>query len=179
MIDPAQERNVVLAQLESSVSLVEESLNPRLIPENGLGIAFAIRNARDKDGVAAMTWALNADGKVQSTGKPAFGTDEPLSRILLTAMKFDPSMRAAAILRYSPEALKTLKDTFLETYCFDPAREPAGISSMDWGVASCCKDGVPNVITDKGTAGRAGLIRLFGEKPGDITSNIIICSNRM
>lgn len=179
MIDPAQERTAVLAQLKSAVSLFEESLSPKLIPEGGLGIAFASRNARGRDGIAALTWTIGPDGTVLSRKEPAFGADEPLARIVLTAMKFDPAIRSAAIIRSTPEVLEALDDLFLEICSFDPVREPAGISSMDWGVASCCRDGVPDVITDKGTAGRGGLIRLFGEKPGDITSNIIICSNRM
>ncbi len=179
MIDPAQERTIVLAQLESAVSLMDESLSPLLVPNDGLGIAFAIRNARDRDGIAAMTWTTGPDGRVRSEGKPAFGANEHLSRILLTAMKFDPALRAAAVLRFTPGALEAFDDMFLETCSFDPARGPAGIGSMDWGVASCCKNGVPDAVYDKGTAGKEGLIRLFGEKPGDIASNIIICSNRI
>ena len=50
---------------------------------------------------------------------------------------------------------------------------------MDWGVSSCCRDGVPDVIFDRGAPGKEGLIRLFGENPDAVANNIIICSNRI
>jgi hydroxymethylpyrimidine/phosphomethylpyrimidine kinase len=50
---------------------------------------------------------------------------------------------------------------------------------MDWGVASCCKDGVPDVCYDSGGAGKEGIIRFFAEDPVDVSNNIIMISNRI
>ena len=50
---------------------------------------------------------------------------------------------------------------------------------MDWGIASCCKDGVPDVIFSEGTGEKESRIILFGEGPADVANNIIICSNRI
>jgi hydroxymethylpyrimidine/phosphomethylpyrimidine kinase len=50
---------------------------------------------------------------------------------------------------------------------------------MDWGVASCCKDGVPEVIMDPGTTESLAKIHLFGENPTDVSGNTIMLSNRI
>ena len=50
---------------------------------------------------------------------------------------------------------------------------------MDWGIASCCREGVPDVCYDTGSAGKEGIIRLFAEDPVDVTNNIIMISNRI
>jgi len=122
---------------------------------------------------------VRAGAVVRASGSCAFGADEEISRIVLTAMKFDPVMRSAAILRYSPAVISVLEDMFLECRSFDPGGEPPGISTMDWGVASCCRDGVPDVIFDRGTREDEPRIRLFGEDSLDVSNNIIMLSNRI
>jgi hydroxymethylpyrimidine/phosphomethylpyrimidine kinase len=50
---------------------------------------------------------------------------------------------------------------------------------MDWGVASCCKEGVPDVCYETGETGKEGIFRFFAEDPIDVTNNIIMISNRI
>jgi hydroxymethylpyrimidine/phosphomethylpyrimidine kinase len=50
---------------------------------------------------------------------------------------------------------------------------------MDWGIASCCEEGVPDVIFRKGAGAKESRIIMFGESPADVANNIIICSNRI
>jgi hydroxymethylpyrimidine/phosphomethylpyrimidine kinase len=97
--------------------------------------------------------------------------------MIITAMHFEPSIRCVAAVRYSHEVVSVIDDLLLESCSFD--QRCPGISTMDWGIASCCRDGVPDVIWDTGSGGKGGLIRFFGEKPADVASNIIICSNRL
>jgi hydroxymethylpyrimidine/phosphomethylpyrimidine kinase len=180
MTNPAQEREEVLRELEYAVALLVRSMDARLIPLEGMSIAFAVRGARDTGGVAGVQGRINNDkGTPCPAGSCAFGTDEYGARIILTAMKFDPVMRSAATIGYSRAVIAALEDMFLECCAFSASHEPAGISSMDWGVASCCKDGVPDVIYNTGAKGKPSLIRLFGENPTDVANNIIICSNRV
>jgi hydroxymethylpyrimidine/phosphomethylpyrimidine kinase len=72
-----------------------------------------------------------------------------------------------------------IESLLLECTSFDPASESPGISTMDWGVASCCKEGIPDVCYDYGGEGKEALIRFFGEDPIDVTNNIIMISNRI
>ena len=180
MKDPAQERNEVLYRLDLAVAHLEASMSPLLIPDRGVSLLYAVKGARDSDGVAAVPGGIAfSDGKV-TAGRPcAFGADERCARIVLTAMKFDPHMRSAATIRFSENALAMFKGMFLECLPIDGTRKATGISTMDFGVASCCNDGVPDIIYDSGGNKKSGILYIFGEDPVVVTNNIIICSNRI
>jgi len=173
-MDPAQERNTAIALLRENAARLETSLNPQLIPPDGIAFGYALRGARDAGGVAAVTTGIPG-------GCPCtFGSDDPIVRIILTAMKFDPAMRSAAILRFSPKAAEVLEnEMLLECAVPDPSSAVRGISTMDWGIASCCRDGVPDAIVYRTCDGNESRIALFGETPADVVNNIIICSNRI
>jgi hydroxymethylpyrimidine/phosphomethylpyrimidine kinase len=178
--DPAQERNEVLYRLDLAVTHLEASMNPLLIPNSGASLVYAIKGARDRDGVAAVPGGIvHCDGKVTARRPCAFGADEQCARIVLTAMKFDQLMRSAATLRFSENALAMFKGMFLECLPIDHTRKATGISTMDFGVASCCNDGVPDIIYDLCGNKKPGIMYIFGEDPVVVTNNIIICSNRI
>jgi thiamine-phosphate diphosphorylase len=180
-MDPTHERNNILSTLQAATTQLEQSINVRLIPPKGISFGFALRGARDTGGIAAVNGGIkNGDGGRVVAGPCAFGTDEPVVRIILTAVKFDPAMRSAAILQYSDRALHVFEnDLFLECALLDAASKNQGISTMDWGIASCCKEGIPDVIFRKGAGAEESRIILFNEGPADVANNIIICSNRI
>ncbi len=181
MNNPAQERNDVMDRLAQAVALLEGSLDRRLIPEHGLPLGYAIRGARDSHGVAAVQGGIVAgETKPRAAGPCGFGMDDGIAGIILTAMKFDPLMRSAASVQFTGRARAVLEDDlFLECVTGDPRQVSEGISTMDWGVASCCRDGVPDVIFRPGAGGNVSRILLFGEDPVGVANNIIICSNRI
>jgi predicted fused transcriptional regulator/phosphomethylpyrimidine kinase len=179
-MDPAQERAIVIERLETALVQLQPLLDFRLIPSGGLSFVYGMRGARDTGGIAGVSGGVTCDGDKKLSGGPVgFGTDENGARIVLTAMKFDPVVRSAAVLRYSPGLMTILGQMFLECRSFDRVREPPCISTMDFGVASCCRDGVPDVIFDLGAPGKEALVRLFGENPDAVANNIIILSNRI
>ncbi len=144
MKDPNQERSDALEKLATAVTLLEQSMDVRLIPVYGTKLGYAIRGAREINGVAAVQGGIiDSNGKPHADGPCAFGVDEDIARIVLTAMKFDPIIRCAATLRFSGKVIGIMERLLLECNSFDPAAEPPGISTMDWGVASCCKQGLP------------------------------------
>jgi predicted fused transcriptional regulator/phosphomethylpyrimidine kinase len=180
-MDPVLERREVLERVENAVTLLARSMSPQLIPPPGAQIGYAIRGARDKDGVAAVAGRISvAAGSVHPGGPASFGSDEETARIILTVMKFDPLRRAAALLRFSGRALQVLdEDLFLDCVSCDTAMVPLGISTMDWGIAACCRQDVPDVIYLSGARGAGAALILLGEDPVDVANNIIICSNRI
>lgn len=180
MMDPFQERREVLGQLENAVALLVRSMSPQFILPGGAQVGYAIRGARDKSGIAAVEGRISGTaGKAQAGGPCSFGTDEEIARIILTVMKFDPGRRSAALLRFSDRALKVLdEDLFLECVPCD-ATAPQGITTMDWGIASCCRREVPDVIYPRGGKNKDATLILLGEGPADVANNIIICSNRI
>ena len=179
MNDPGRERSDVLERLSLATAILEQSLDVRLIPAKGANLAYAIRGARDKNDVAAVQGKIiSRNGKPHAAGPCAFGGDEDAARLVLTAMKFDPTMRSAATLRFSKNTLKVLESLLLDCASFDRTHEPPGISTMDWGVASCCREGVPDVCYDYGGKGKEAILRILGENPIGVANNIIMISNR-
>lgn len=180
-MDPAQERNTALSTLEAATIQLEQSLNVRLIPPEGISFGYALRGARNAAGIAAVHGGIKSDAGGRVTAGPcAFGTDEPVVRVILTAIKFDPVMRSAAILQFSDRALRFFaNDRFLECAPLETTTRNKGLITMDWGIASCCDDGVPDVIYTKRASVQESHIILIGEKPADVANNIIICSNRI
>lgn len=181
-MDPAHERASVISTLEAALEpLLLQTASPALIPPEGVSVGYALRGACDPGGVAAVRIGVQSDtGTLQATGPCLFGTDEPVTRAILTAMKFDPMMRSAGILQYTDRALEVLKDDlFLECASFTPAPAQRGISTMDWGIASCCKEGVPDVIYARNPDTMKARVILFGEDPPGVTNNIIICLGRI
>lgn len=180
-MDASRERENTLATLQAAVLRFEDSLSPRLVTSTGLSLGYALKGARDRRSVAAIPGGIkNCDGKVQASALAAFDSDEPVVPAILTVMKFNPRMRSAAVLPFSENVLAILEDDlFLECASFsaNPARQD--ISTMDWGIAFCCKNGVPDVVYEKKADMRRSRIILFGEDPSDVANNIIICSNRM
>ncbi|MDD1715587.1 MAG: phosphomethylpyrimidine kinase [Methanolinea sp.] len=173
-------REEVLRILRSGVDLLESSMDTALIPEVGTNIAFALPKARSVEDVAAVQGRIvRLSGRPHPVGPVMFGASDHVARIVLTAMKFDPEIRSAANIRCSPEAIRALSEMFLEVCSFDREKEPPGIRTMDWGVASCCGSGVPDVIYDRGAIGKEPMIRILGETPIEVVNNILKLAGRM
>ena len=69
-MDPVQERREVLGRMEDAVALLARSMSPRLVPPLGAQIGYAIRGARDKDGVAAVAGRISVTGGNMLPGGP-------------------------------------------------------------------------------------------------------------
>jgi predicted fused transcriptional regulator/phosphomethylpyrimidine kinase len=180
MKDPVQERNEVLYRLSLAVTHLEASAGPLLVQDRGVSLVYAVKGARDSDGVAAVPGGIVLrDGRI-TAGRPcAFGADAPGARIVLTVMKFDPLIRCVATIPFSENVLAGFRAMYLECSPLDNARKAMATSTMDFGVAACCNDGVPDVVYDTGTDKNPGIMHIFGEDPVVVTNNIIICSNRI
>jgi len=181
-MDPAQERSEVLRRMDDAVTILIPSVNPQLIPPDGAQIGYALRGARDKEDIAAVPGRMMVEnqGTWHPRGSCSFGCDDVIARVILTVMKFDPRRRCAAQIRCSDRVLDVLDgDLFLECMPYDAAKAPQGISTMDWGIASCCKKEVPDVMYPTNDDGPGATLLLLGEEPAAVANNIIICSNRI
>lgn len=180
MVSPAQERNDLITELNEAAAVLARDIDRRLVPPSGGNIGYAVRGARIGNDVAAVPGGFSLDGNSVRFGGPAcFGADGKMSRIILTAMKFDPAIRSAAVIRFLPDAFRVLSAMLMDTAETDSEKHPDAISTMDWAVASCCSDGVPEAIAIRAKDPERQVICIFGEDPGGIASNIIILSNRI
>ncbi len=177
---PPDERAAVIRRLGEAVTMLAGAMDVRLIPEVGMNIAYALPDPRSREDVAAVAGRIVRLGDaVHPVGEVAFGASDHVARIVMTAMKFEPAIRSAANIRYSAAAIDELENLMFEICSFDRTCEPPGIRTMDWGVASCCRDGVPDVIYDTGAVGKEPMIRILGEDPVVVAHNILKLSNRI
>jgi len=171
----------VTEALRAAVGRITEFMSPKLIPEVGMNIGYALPDATSVMQVAAVEGRIVRKGdEVFPVGDVKMGASDHVARIVTTAMKFDPEMRAAANIRYSDAVIELLSGMPLEVRSFDRNKEPAGVSTMDWGVASCCaEEDVPDVIFDLGAVGKEPMIRILGEDPASVVNNILMLSERI
>jgi len=175
-----EEEEEVRGKLELAVKILAEEMLPSLVPGGGANIGYALRGARTREDVAGVQGGIvNTGSKVQPAGGVTFGAAESVARVVLTAMRTDPQIRSAAVIGYSMTAIAILEDLLLEICEFDRTRDPPGVSTMDWGVAFCCREGVPDVIFDRGAAGKEPLIRILGEEPVTVAQTIVAVSHRI
>ena len=173
-------REEVISGLKYAVSLLEEKMAADLVPVTGSEIAYALKGAREPDQVAGVLGGIVRIGdRVHAKGGITFGAAGDAAGIVLTAMRFDPTMRSAATIKCSAEVLSAMEEMFLEICSFDREKEPIGIKTMDWGVASCCGNGVPEVIYDRGAVGKEAMVRFMGQEPLEIANKIIMLSARI
>lgn len=173
-------RELVLSALQDAVQELSRSMDADLIPEVGSNLVYALPGARDRDEVAAVRGRIvRLSRQAHPVGPVDFGASEHVARIVLTAMKFDPGIRSAANIRYSPAIIGIIEDMLLETCSFDRANEPPGTRTMDWGVAFCCRSGVPDVIFDRGAVGIEPMVRILGQDPQEVAAIIGRISNRL
>ncbi|ACL15852.1 thiamine-phosphate synthase family protein [Methanosphaerula palustris] len=95
---------------------------------------------------------------------------------LLTALRFDSTIRSAAMVPCSPSILDVAERILLDAAEYDRHGTPPGISTMDWGTAFCCREGVPDLIYDR--SADPFKIVIFAERPMDVVDEIIMLSRR-
>lgn len=145
-----------------------------MIPDEGISLAYAGQGARTGADVATIRGGITLVEGTLSAGPVVCGEDTRSSRMILTAMRFSPEIRAVASIRYTPQILTICDEMLLEITSFDRSREPIGSREIDFGVAFCSErgDGVPDIIYDTGSPNHEPLIRIFGETPEPIAASI-------
>ena len=172
------ERERVLNDIRAAGEKLKSTVDVRLIPESGLELGYALKGARDPNAVAGLNLLKNPVDAVSLSCD--FGLVPDISRSILTVMRFDPKIRSSATIRCTKPVYTKAMDLFFDVPFFESAKEPRGISTQDWGVASCSSPGsVPQVIANIPTPQKPALLRFFGETPHDVATNIIMLSNRV
>lgn len=163
----AKNQSSVLRDLQQAHGKILE-ISRYMIPKGGIKIAYATFNAKDTKDVAV---AVN-----ESVG---FGIDEPITRVILTVMRYDKDIRAAVSIKLNDDIYETVKEIFIEVEKYDVEKYPKGISTMEWGVSFMCKNGVPLAIAAENEAVTGGSIYVFGSTPEEAANRILIISERL
>lgn len=171
------QRYQVLRKVEEAVEIIEKNMAPELIPEVGCNIAMAVSKAASPHDVAAVRGRIvRFRGMPHAVGCAAFGASSHIARIVLTAMHFDPSMKAAMNIRYSRETLAACENIGLNVSSFSREDEPEDAATMEWGVSAAIKRAggrVPDVIFDTGGVGKEAMIRLLGRDAVEVAGRAV------
>jgi predicted fused transcriptional regulator/phosphomethylpyrimidine kinase len=176
LIIQADEKSAIIQKLSYAASLLPGKISGDLIPPGGVHLAYARKVARDDADIACVRGGLGLKDNVLSPDNIGFSGGGMIVTVLLTAMKFDPRVRSAALIACTSAAVKMMESRYFEICSFDPLKEPPGIKTMDWGVAQCCRDGVPDAVYNRRTGDTGAIIRLFGEDPLEVANNILMLS---
>jgi hydroxymethylpyrimidine kinase/phosphomethylpyrimidine kinase len=171
------QRYQALLSLEKAISELESLKGfGVLIPESQTNFVYALEGASeisDVLGVPGRIVRFKDDAK--AVWAPRFGASKHVANLVLTAQKFDESVRSAINLAYSQKILSIVRGLGYSVSFFDRAEEPADVArvegrSMIWGTEVAIKTlgRVPDVIVDKGGFGKEPMIFVLGKDPKDV-----------
>jgi hydroxymethylpyrimidine/phosphomethylpyrimidine kinase len=147
-----------------------------LIPEVGCNIAMALHDAASIRDVAAVTARIV---RVKETAKVVgdidFDASSHVARMILAAMEYNPTCRAAVNIKYDEDILMTCREQGLDMASFSREQEPKGVHTMDWGTSEAIEGHgkVPDIIYDVGALGKEAMIRIIGHDAMDVAQKAV------
>jgi hydroxymethylpyrimidine/phosphomethylpyrimidine kinase len=172
----SNERFLVWLELKTAIETMVSFLPPRYIPEVGMNFAYALPNAKTRNGICAIDGRITKHKERPSLfGTIDFGVSKHVASIVLAVMSFDTSMRSAMNIRYSQKTVELCKNIGFIIGTFDRKVEPlTAQSTMEWGTkyAITTLGRVPDIIYDTGSVGKEPMIRVLGKNPESILLKI-------
>ena len=162
------ERFQVWFELNKAFHKLTKILSKNLIPEVGINIGYAAPNAKNRNDVCSLDGRIVAGAREIYYGTLRFGASKHVASTILSAMKFNKSIRSAMNIKYSPDLIEKIREKNLTAYSFSREEEPADAkSTMEWGTAYVIqKHGrIPDVIWDEGAVGKEPMIRILAKNP--------------
>ncbi len=134
-----RERETVLVSVRRGLrTLTNASGFAGLIPNVGANVVECLADAESIDDVAAVPGRLvDVKGRAMVPGDPEFGVSEHVAGLLLAARSAGSTARGAVNLRYDPDVVATLAETY-PTAAFDAERP------IDEAVADALADRDPD-----------------------------------
>jgi len=186
-VDPLAEthqKGERLALIQQVADLVEEFKAQRignLIPEVQTNIGVGLIGASSPDDVVGIPGRVVKKGRdVYTVSAPQFGASQHVAKIVLTAMRFDPSRRAVMNIKFTDGLLKICRKLKFSIGTFRRSDEPKNVkqlegSSLEWGTHQAIKDCgyVPDIIFDLGGQGKEEMIRVLAKDVDDLRARIL------
>lgn len=177
--------HIVLIQMQKEMKKAIEKLNDsrisNLIPEVQSNLAYALENADSLNEVLGFPGRIiRLNEEIKTLAEPALGASTHMGKVVLAAMRHDPSCRAAMNIKFSDEIINICKKINLTTSEFDRDKEPPATKnaegqSLEWGTDAAIKKlkMVPDIIFDRGAIRKEAMIRVLGKNPDDAAKKII------
>jgi len=179
------ERLKVIKELKQALEKIKKCKNfTDSIPEVGTNIAYALKNAKDIEEVAAVPGRIrNAMGKPVFLS-PRFGGSRHMGCAVLSIMEFDKEKRCAMNIKYDEKILDVCKGMELTISFYDRREEPEELKrkegkSLPWGIEQAVKRAgkVTDIIYDLGDWGKEPVIKIIGKNPKEVVDIAIKITN--
>ncbi len=161
----------ILDEIDSAADKIIEMLPSNLIPKSGMNIAYSLPNPAGPEDIAAIDDRITYhNGSIRKNGKAKYGSAEHASYLLLSAMKYDPEMRATMYFEYSDELYEMMEEVGLEILILD-RKKYKDLRLGEIVSATIRENGfVPDAFVDIDKSKNKNNMRLLGKNPADLIS---------
>lgn len=176
-----------IENLKKAVEIIQNSEEfAAFIPEVRSNIVMAKENAKGVNDVAGIPGRITiVHGKPRAFMEPEFGVSSHMARLVLSTMKYDPSIRSAMNIKYSPKIIEICEKLGLKVSFYDRNEEPEDVRQVEggtipWGVETAIKriGDIPDIIYHRGAWGKEPSITLIGTSAVDV-AKMAVCIARL
>ena len=150
----------------------------RFIPECQTNFVFSKIKPKNVKNVLGISGRLVKSGNnVIQAGELVFGGSQHVATAVIEVSKKFPEIRSAINIKYDPKLIIKAKKRKMSVLSYDRKKESKNSklkenSSIAWGIASCLKSKIPDVIYHKGDLGKEPMIIVFGNTPTEVIKKI-------
>ncbi|MEM3793236.1 MAG: bifunctional hydroxymethylpyrimidine kinase/phosphomethylpyrimidine kinase [Candidatus Bathyarchaeia archaeon] len=173
----------VIMNVKSAVKLLEEKpIVSKLIPETSSNLVMALSYARSLSEVAGIPGRIvRIQDRVKAVMEPSFGVSRHVASTVLTAMRFNPAVRAGMNIRMERRILEVCQKLGFKISSYDRRLEPIEIKTREglttsWGAEQAIKalsGKVPDIIYHDGDWGKEPMITVLGVDALDVALKVI------
>jgi len=177
-------RAVVLEELRRAVEVIEASPSfTWVMPEVSVNLVMALEGAKTESDVAGIPGRIvRVRGGARAAMPPEFAASHHMARILLTAMRFNPNIRAAIDIRFDERVEDVLREMRIQYARIARARKEAEVS--DEVVVSAFRQTlaklrmVPQAVIHEGSRGLEPITYLFAKDARAVAEQAVAISKR-
>ena len=150
----------------------------KLIPECQTNFVFSKNKPKTIKNVLGISGRLVKSGNnVIQAGELVFGGSQHVATAVIQVSKKFSNIRSAINIKYEPKIITNAKKHKMSVLSYDRKNESKKSkskenSSISWGISSCLKSNIPDIIYHKGDFGKEPMIIVFGETPAEVVRKI-------
>ena len=150
----------------------------KIIPECQTNFVFSKNRPKNIKNVLGISGRLVKSGNnVIQAGDLVFGGSQHVATALIEVSKKFPDIRSAINIKYEPKLITKAKKRKMSVLSYNRKKESKNSklkenSSISWGVSSCLKSEMPDIIYHKGDLGKEAMIIVFGNTPSEVVKKI-------
>ncbi|MCS6767795.1 MAG: bifunctional hydroxymethylpyrimidine kinase/phosphomethylpyrimidine kinase [Candidatus Nitrosocaldus sp.] len=185
----------IISELRRAVDILQFAEGiALLIPESQSNLVFAKPQASSRDDVAGVVGRIvryehgygagsdEGDYRImyaRAAGPIRYGASRHVADAVLTAMRYDSSIRSAMNIRYDGRLLDVCRGLGMSISTYERGDEPEHVKrregmSVRWGIeqAILAVSKVPDVVYHRGDWGKEPMIIIFGHDPMDVIKKV-------